>query len=92
MSQVWVGGSRTWHAEAVEDDPRASSKLGQAKSVDFAGSDFPGKNGPPKRRRAKGDRSLGPSEREKKFGGGGSNNIWLGGGGLGRVGRCRCCS
>lgn len=84
VSQVWVGGSCRWSAanEARNSDTCTSRSL-------LAESGMPGKNGPPKRQQTNGQSSSTGDGRRCREGG---QNPWLTGGGLSRVGRCKCCS
>lgn len=91
VSQVWVGGHCRW--DKVNNDSRigpldstgkheteATSSQGPSSPSLLSGSGMPGKNGPKRKRtRSSSDRN------------GSSSNPWLSGG-IGRMGRCRCCS
>lgn len=84
ISQVWLGGKCRSDINAGTDDGDRSDK-GNGKrappSPSLSGSGLPGKNGPKLQRR---ESAIGRRGADPK-------NPWLAGG-IGRMGRCRCCS
>ncbi|CAM9098263.1 unnamed protein product [Ectocarpus fasciculatus] len=88
VSQVWVGGRCRWNNDSTADENNDRSEKGEANKGSslqdlsspspLRGSGLPGKNGPKRKR---------PRPASGRSG----NNPWLSGG-IGRMGRCRCCS